>query len=221
MVGTRPSKGQREEVVGRQLRAARHARKLALPAIAAELTIPVHYLEAIEEGDLTIFPAEVYARGAYMKYAHYLGVETKQMDQAFLRALCNARELVPLRLHTPRSWLARVMTGRWLLMMTLSFSAAVVGVYLLWQVQSFLRLPGLRVLEPEQGILTDETLTVEGWVEDQASVNVNGEAVLVAEDGSFSVPMRLHRGINVLRVEATNAAGRSRIVERDLLVPRF
>jgi hypothetical protein len=197
------------------------ARKLSLAVVASELTIPIHYLEALEEGDLTIFPAEVYARGAYMKYAHYLGVETKQMDQAFLRALCNARELVPLKLHTPRSWLARVMTGRWLLMVTLSFLAMVVGGYLLWQVQSFLRLPGLRVITPAQGIITDETLTVEGWVEDQAVVNVNGEAVFVADDGSFSAPLRLHRGINVLRVEATNAAGRSRIVERDLLVPRF
>lgn len=220
MVGTRPSKGQREEIVGQKLRSIRQRRGLSLDTISEELIIPVQYLASLEEGDLTIFSAEVYARGVYMKYATYLGVETHHLDQVFLQALCRARELVPLRLPVPRAWLTRVMTGRWLLMVVLGMLTVSVGTYIAWQIQSFLRLPHLALQEPARAVVNSQDLIVRGQVEAEAIVTVNGQAALVEQDGRFSMSVSLHPGINVLQVEAKNAAGRSRIIEKDLLLPR-
>jgi hypothetical protein len=60
-------------------------------------------------GDFSAFSAEVYAKGAYAKYAAFLGLNTKQAQRAMLRALSTARETIPLRIHTPQRWQRRTV----------------------------------------------------------------------------------------------------------------
>ncbi len=91
MVGTRPAKVRGDATVGKILTQARLQRKVALPVASEALNIPVHHLRALEEGDLSVFSAEVYARGAFIKYAEFLGVHAEATHHAFLRVLSGAR----------------------------------------------------------------------------------------------------------------------------------
>jgi cytoskeleton protein RodZ len=220
MVGVRPSKRAGTTQIGQLLRTARQQRGVTLDAAAAALRIPKRQLAALEECELSDFSAEVYARGAFMKYAAYLGVETLQTQKAFMRALGESREPIPLKLLTPRSWLARVLTPYWLFAMIGGVAALVVGSYVVWQLQSFLRLPDLVVLEPQQAIVQDMDIMVKGKTEQNATVTVNDQPVLIEPDGSFAAPLTLRPGINIVRVEAKNAAERRRIIQKDLLLPR-
>lgn len=206
--------------VGKQLMQARRRRRLSLDDVAVVLRIPPQQLKALEEGDLSVFSAQVYARGAYAKYARFLGLESLREQMTFLRLLSGVGISVPLHLHTPRSWLARVVTGNWILMMAVSGVALVVGGYIAVQVQSFFRLPALEIFEPVAGIVYSDEVNVSGSAEDEVDVLINEEAVLLADDATFSMPVGLHKGVNVLRIEARNAAGRVRVEERHILVPR-
>jgi cytoskeletal protein RodZ len=184
------------------------------------LRIPPTQLRSLEEGDLSVFTAEVYARGAYRKYARYLGVEAPQAHYAFMRSLAGARELVPLRVPQTSPWLQRVWTPAGVIILTIVGGVLLVASYLAWQVQTFVRLPSLELTEPSALVLQQQSVVVRGQAEAEAEVAVNGEVVLPDSEGVFSFDLPLRAGINVVHVEATNAAGRTRVIEQRLLVPR-
>ena len=215
----RVSKQEYDQNVGEVLRRVRLQHGLTLDDVSTTLRIPLHQLKSLEKCQLESFDAEVYARGAFEKYATYLGV-SMTTNQAFLRMLSKGRETVPLKLLRPRSWLARVLTPRWIFLMVGSAIALSVGSYIIWQVQTFLRLPALALVEPTQAIVDTREIMVRGRSETNATVTINNQPVLLQPDGSFEMPLTIQPGINILRVEARNAAERSRIIQKDLLLPR-
>lgn len=220
MVGTRSRYGVIDRTVGTLLQHARLSRKLSFDAVAQELRIPPAQLRALEEGDLTVFSAEVYARGAYVKYAAYLGVTNPDSYQALLRAVAGVRERVTLRVPQPASWLERMITPYRVLVFVLGCGAVMITGYIGWHVQAFVRQPRLELFSPMNGIVTATEVAVEGRVEEGVVVTINGEAMLLRDDGSFATVLSLRPGINVLSIEARGAAGTTRIIQRELLVPR-
>lgn len=205
--------------LGQTLRLAREKRRESIEKVARELHIPGRHIEALEQGDVSVFKAEVYARGAYTKYARYLGVEI-ETSQAVNRLLRDAREKVPVKALSPREWWQKYLVPRWLFVFGLLVAAAIGSSYVGWQVRSFLRLPRLELDEPKQQVVDASRVTVRGRAEEGSAVKVNEESVLLGEDGSFVFDLWLHEGVNVLVVEAAGPAGRANVVRRDLLLPR-
>jgi cytoskeleton protein RodZ len=70
-------------IIGERLRHQREARRLTLDQAAAALHIRLRYVEALDKGDLTVFPSPAQARGFLRSYAQYLGLEA----EPFLAAL--------------------------------------------------------------------------------------------------------------------------------------
>jgi transcriptional regulator with XRE-family HTH domain len=202
------------------LRQRREERRLTIDDVAVALRVPPKQLRALEAGEMGVFSANIYARGAYLKYADYLGVPDRRMQVSFLRALSAASAPVPLRLHMPVSWFSSLLTPRFILSAVGALIAALVGGYIALQVGSFFRLPDLAVLEPASDLVASTEVIIQGQAELGADVYVNEEQVILGERGQFETVMFIRPGINVLRVEARNAAGRSRVVERNLLLPR-
>lgn len=90
--------------------------------------------------------------------------------------------------------------------------------------------PTLNVTSPTEGLKTNEdTVTVSGTTNDATSspvkVTVNGDAVTVQENGSFSKVVTLTEGENTITVIATDSAGKQttvvRHVTKDTGVPVF
>lgn len=82
--------------------------------------------------------------------------------------------------------------------------------------------PELNISAPEDGaVVNTDTITVVGTTSDATSgpvtVTVNGEAVTVDEDGSFSKVVNLSEGNNTITVVATDAAGRSTTITRTVV----
>lgn len=61
--------------LGHELRRAREAKGLTIKDVQAETKIRSKYLEAIEDGDLSVIPGEVYAKGFVRSYANFLGLD--------------------------------------------------------------------------------------------------------------------------------------------------
>jgi len=214
-VATRP-----DATVGIILARARVAQGLSIAQAAEILKIPVKQLRALEDGELTVFPAEIYARGAFRKYADFLGVRAEETRRAFLSSLTGAREYVPLRVHRPKTWLAAHSKPRWMLLAIVAGVALVVGGYVAWQVALFVRLPDVAFGEPRFGVARDTSIPVSGSADSEATVKVNGTQVLLDQHGAWSLEVGLHPGLNVIQVEATNAAGRVKSIHRTVLLPR-
>lgn len=73
--GADSAQGQAYDGAGARLRAAREARRLELPQIAAETRIPLRHLEAIEQGDFGALPSRAYAIGFTRTFAKAVGLD--------------------------------------------------------------------------------------------------------------------------------------------------
>jgi cytoskeleton protein RodZ len=69
--------------IGRELAQARQERGLKLEQIAHETHIRLHYLEALESGELHKLPSRVQAKGFLRAYAAYLGIPPEPLLAAF------------------------------------------------------------------------------------------------------------------------------------------
>lgn len=84
--------------------------------------------------------------------------------------------------------------------------------------------PYLFLDSPEDGLLTNvQDILVTGWTEPSVALEVNGVAVPVQPDGSFSTNFLLSSGQNIISVNATDIAGNSNSAQRsvnlDTMIP--
>ncbi len=217
MVGRKSLSLHGNEALGSALRRERQARHLSIPAVAQALNIPSTQLLALEEGDFSVFAAEVYARGAYLKYALYVGMDFNHAQNEIVRALASVRQHLPLKVHTPYSWFERLVMPRVIMVASIAFVGLMIGGYIAWQIQSYFHLPMLVVTSPTTNIAVASVLPIVGKSDPATRINVNGEQVLLKPDASFAATITLHPGVNIVRIEATNAAGRTRVVAKQIL----
>ncbi len=72
-----------ELFIGITLAEARKQKKISLKKISQDTNISVKYLQALEEENFRIFPAEVYLKGFLRSYGQYLNLDTAQLLQAY------------------------------------------------------------------------------------------------------------------------------------------
>ncbi|MCE9599495.1 MAG: DUF4115 domain-containing protein [Spirochaetia bacterium] len=69
--------------LGTILKDAREGKKLTIKDVARETFISPRWIEALENEDFTIFPAETYALGALKSYSEFLNLETGHLENLF------------------------------------------------------------------------------------------------------------------------------------------
>jgi flagellar biosynthesis protein FlhG len=74
-----------EQVSGPALRRVREARGLTLPQIASTTKIGTRTLEAIEDDRFDALPPAVYLRGFLHEYARLVGLDPRQVAEAYMR----------------------------------------------------------------------------------------------------------------------------------------
>ncbi|MEX0650196.1 MAG: helix-turn-helix domain-containing protein [Candidatus Andersenbacteria bacterium] len=208
------------EYAANLVREARYSQQISLEQAAKDLHIPIEQLEALEQGDVSSFAAEVYARGAYTQYAIYLGIDSQLAQRAILRSLSSVRVIAPLKVYTPARWFERIQHPRFFIIGLGLCASLLVGGYIVWQLRLFWQLPALAVTSPQESVIDADHIVVRGTSEKGIKLFVNGESFLLKEDNTFELDIDLHPGVNVIQLEGTNAAGRKRVVERHYLRPR-
>src|SRR2546425_10726986 len=75
--------------------------------------------------------------------------------------------------------------------------------------------PALAILSPpEMFVAPAPSVEIKGKTERDARVKVNGQKVTVGSDGSFSFPLALKEGVNLVTIEAIDTAGNSEYGKR-------
>ena len=67
--------GRKLKRAGGKLYKKRKDLKLSLEEISSKTKISKQYLKALESGDYSIFPADIFARGYFKQYAKFIGLE--------------------------------------------------------------------------------------------------------------------------------------------------
>ena len=90
--------------------------------------------------------------------------------------------------------------------------------YLGWQIHSIVQPPGIVLFSPADEVMTSvATVVVEGIVEDDSTVYVNSEQVILNGNNTFSTNIDLEKGLNIIHVEAERRYSRRAKVQRSIL----
>ena len=85
------------EKIGSLLKDKRVAKRLSPNDINSSTRIPLRYIAALEEDDVSVFPAEVYYLGFLRKYAQFLGLDENALAAAYKKEKAdkNAKAAAP------------------------------------------------------------------------------------------------------------------------------
>ncbi|HVQ43663.1 MAG TPA: RodZ domain-containing protein [Candidatus Saccharimonadia bacterium] len=212
----RPETGQ-ELHVGQQLKARRQALRLSLAQVEVDTKIRGKFLTALESGDYSSLPNDIYSRGFVQHYASHLGLDGVHVAADYVRergGVAQADTKRPQLERAPRL----VFTGKLAAVGGVLVVAASVLWYLLWQFSALASAPGLTVNSPESDVvLTGAVVNVAGHTTPGADVSVNESPVLTDTDGNFSEKVALQDGVNAIKVVARSKLGKSSVVMRNVL----
>jgi cytoskeleton protein RodZ len=71
------------EKIGLKLKLKREAKGLTFNDINAAIRTPLKYLAALEDDDISVFPAEVYYLGSLRRYATHIGLDADELIDAY------------------------------------------------------------------------------------------------------------------------------------------
>ena len=201
--------------IGPTIKEARLRKKISLAHLENETKIKKDFLIAIEGENWAILPDLPVVTGFIKNIASVLSLNESQLT-AMLR-----RDYPPKKLAiNPRPDVSDRFT--WTPRFTFFAAAGAIFVfilgYLIFQYKSFVTPPVLSVSRPKEGaIVTTGTVRVEGETDPNATVKVNNQPVLVADDGNFSVDIEIYEGTGEIVVVATSRTGRETTVRRTII----
>lgn len=208
------------ETLAEKLRALRRTQAVSLPMLEERTRIQKRYLEALERGRYDELPEPMYTRNFLRAYARALGADEQYFLELYEEEVGQTDLLGPHRL--PRM---RVRKGRFFVFsrvttgLALALPALVIVAYLLWQTSSLLKPPEVVITSPADGSAVQSALLqVAGYVtDDDVTVTVNGDTVVVDQALHFETEVDLIRGFNVVTVEAKRRYSRSSTLYRRIV----
>ncbi len=203
--------------VGQQLKSRRQALRLSLAQVELDTKIRGKFLTALESGDYSSLPHDIYTRGFVQHYANHLG-----LDGALVAAMYVAErgglETGPTKqpqLERPKRL---VFTGPIVAAITVVAVIVAVLAYLLWQFSALAAAPMLSVNNPSgDTTITGGVIDLSGKTTPGSDVTINDSPVLTDTNGGFSEKVALQDGVNAVHVVSRSKLGKTSAVTRNIL----
>jgi cytoskeletal protein RodZ len=200
------------KTIGKLLKDARAKKRYSLARLEKETKIKKEFIEAIEKENWKALPEYPVVVGFVKNIAEFLGT-----NQGAAVALLR-RDYPPQKLRiNPKPDVSKqfVWSPR------LTFLVGVVSVvvlilgYLGLQYFRFVSAPHLEVFEPQDGQeITTSTLAISGKTDQDATLKVNNQPILVDAEGGFSGELKIAETTTEVTFEATSRAGKTTTVRR-------
>ena len=202
-----------QQTVGEFLRYHREEQRLSLEQVAHDIKVIPLYLHYLEEGQYAKLPAKVYVMGFVRLYAERLGIDTHRALRIYNREHGIKKQVEKMR--DPHEQTKRFDQLRFsflhpqILRLALIIGIIVgAGIYLTMQISAFVGQPGLIIASPASAFTTTEhSVAISGHTRKASTISINGQAVAVGTDNSFSVSLPLAAGNNDLVISALDKYG--------------
>ncbi|MEK7213449.1 MAG: helix-turn-helix domain-containing protein [Patescibacteria group bacterium] len=204
--------------LGERLRKAREGRGLTLEEIVTTTHIPLEYLAALEESNFSKLPKARGYRLAYLReYAEALELSPSSCLHQFhkeegwedIKNIHPRKDLKISRFYS-LSFLARNIL---IAIFVLAFAG-----YLIWQVRGILEPPQLAIFFPPEGAVSDKlNIVVQGETEKESRLSINGQEIMINEQGRFESMVDLSEGLNTVIISATKKHGKTTTITRHIV----
>jgi len=217
MAAFRQKKIKHQANIGYILREARQSLGLSLDVVAKKLQIKKSFLESIEDSDFEVLPGVFYAKIYTKKYADFLGVRFKKIEEGLDYEIERVKKWQNKNRMTDRPTKSSFVVMPQIIRKGLIF-VIVLGLlsYLSLQVGRIVTPPDLVILSPasETEITNNNTYAITGQTDPNAEITINSEKITPDETGYFSLVLDLSSGSNIIRV--TSKKKYSKSIEKQL-----
>lgn len=198
--------------LGEKLKKLRSERRVSLGDISRVTRIRVQYLECLEEGKYDDLPADVYTRGFLKSYADFFGLDEKILLRLYERekgiknslAKNGNGEKDKKKVH-PISVSFISITPKKITLSVIILLAVSIVFFIYRELGSFASVPKLVILSPEDNSEIEGNLaTISGTTEKDARLFINGQPILVNDEGKFLENLTLQSGPNTINVKSIN-----------------
>lgn len=207
------------KTAGEILKEKRLLKELSLEEIAAKIKVKPEYLRALEESDFSSLPSATFTKGFLRNYARSLRVNPDTVLAMFRRDFetNETGEIVPQGLVAPIGAKRKLPSANVFLV-----SAAILAFlgFLGFELLSWWRLPKLNILQPQNGDVYGERVTIKGVTEPDSVVSINNQKVILSPAGEFSLDLLFPAGSHSVIIKATNRQGKTRMLERTFTVSK-
>jgi len=196
--------------LGEKLKKLRSERRMSLGEASRQTRIQSKYLEYLEEGQYDKLPVDVYVRGFLRSYAEFLGVD----DRILVRLYDKEQEIqknIDQRKAPKKAKKETINVSSFVFTPKIIAVASVVillfgGIFYLYkEIGAFASTPRLAIISPDNNYVTDSNLvTIEGVTDRDAKLFLNGQPILVSDDGKFREVITVQSGTNVINIKAVN-----------------
>lgn len=207
------------KTAGDLLREKRLTKELTVEAVAAKIKVKPEYLKALEDSHYQHLPSATTTKGFLRNYARTLHLNPDTVVAMFRRDFTQNQkgEIIPRGLVEPVAGKPRLVSAN----LVLTLTALLAFLFFLgYQLFSWWSLPRLELLQPEEGEVYGEKVTIKGTTDPDAGIKVNDQQVLVDQNGQFTLDLLFPAGTHSVTVQALSRQGKSRLLERTFQVSK-
>lgn len=197
------------KTVGERLKNIRLRKKISLSEAEVGTKVRAKYLAAIEEGKWSELPQNVYTRGFVLAYSKFLGLNSELLVQEYEQETLFRFKKENHKISYNQSIKDKkvLITPKLIAYSALAISILGMFSYIVFQLLNFTGNPNLKIVSPDNNIVLDnDSMDLAGITDVDAFISVNGENVPVSGDGRFISKLKLHQGVNMIKVMAVNKA---------------
>lgn len=207
------------KTAGDLLKEKRLLKELSIEDVSSKTKIKPAYLLAIENSDFNSLPSSTFTKGFLRSYANFLYLNPDTMMAMFRRDFTenNKGEIIPRGLVEPVGSKPKFFTVN-LILITIT-SLTFLG-FLGFQIVSWWSYPKLTLLQPKDGDTYGEKVTFKGVTNQNATVKVGGQLVIVDGNGQFTLDQIFPGGTHTVIIETTNRQGKTKLLERTFTVSK-
>jgi len=190
------------------LKKTRLERGLELEDISKNLKIPLKYLLAIEEEDLTHYPQEPYCSLIVKDYAQQIGLDGQEIIRLF------HRDFAVKQKTKSKNKKLFAFTPQFTFTFLTVVCICVFCSYLILEYAKFNRPPKIIVNWPVSTDINQPVLQISGTTDPESTVRINQDLIIVDVSGKFNKKLELSPGENKIIIESKSPAGKSAIIEK-------
>ncbi|MBT7913303.1 hypothetical protein HN588_05285 [Candidatus Bathyarchaeota archaeon] len=207
------------KTAGELLKDKRQLKELSIDDIARKIKVKPEYLTALENSVFTALPSPTTTKGYLRNYARSLHLNPDTIIAMFRRDYKEGGvdEIIPPGLVDPVAGKPKLINANLILGIS---SLIFFLIFLGYQVFSWLSLPKLEVIQPIDSEVYGEKVTVKGATDLGATVTVDGQQVLIDQNGQFTLDLLFPAGTHSVIIKAENREGKSRLLERTFQISK-
>lgn len=229
MVSFRTKKIETALAAHERLARERELKYLSLDKVAGLLKISKDYLRMLEDGNYDALPGEVYTKNFIKLYAKFLELNPDEILEQYKRERSVRKNIeveskIRWDFHKPATIISRIQMlslPKIFRNFSIAFITVICLLYIGYKVEAIIRPPELAVIYPSEDILSiKKYIEVKGKTLPQARVAINGQNVVVEEDGEFAHSVNLEEGVNEITISAKRDHSRDAVITRRVVVQK-